>query len=321
MITRQEATKKMQTQEFWMTRPSVETIQEYIKAGIDPNMTAYHKDYSYAKYPILTMAAQYVPDAIPLLIKAGADVNQPDYQGETPVEAASYWSAIKPKALKYLLTAGGDFKKETDTSMGCANPEGQAVLDQLKSSIGFFLPSPGRLNCLGWLLSEGANMYDDPDDKVAEETRQKMKMLFEAGINPDAPARYNQAPIFSTTCNGYLKATQIILDCGGNPNVCNREGNTPLIEMGKSMAEYFENGWRSASEIYRENAEMIKLLVRYGADVTLQNPKGESFLSLTDSMPYIRDLVQAFMPNTPRKVASSQKMKISKSKIDEYQKS
>ena len=321
MITKQEATKKMQTKEFWTACPSVETIQEYIKAGIDPNMMVRRSDYSYDKYPILTMAAQYVPEAIPVLIKAGADVNKTDDQGETPVEAASYWSAIKPKALRYLLTAGGDFKKETDTSMGCANPEGQAILDQLKSSIGFCLPSPGRLNCLGWLLSEGANMYDDPDDKVAEETRQKMKMLFEAGIDPNAPARYNEPPIFSTTCNRYIKATQIILDCGGDPNVRNSAGNTPLIEMGKRMADDVNRWGRSQIEIYREHAEIIECLISRGADPTLQNSRGESFLSLTASMPYIRDLVKAYVPETPRKVISSQKTKISKSKVDEYQKS
>ena len=195
MITKQEATEKLQQQEFWKTKPSLEMIKECLQAGVDPDMMAWHKEYAYAKYPILTMAAEYVPEAIPLLIRAGARVNQPDYQGETPIEAASYWSAIKPRALKYLLEASGDFKKETDTTMGCSNPEGQAILDHLQSTMGFFLPSPGKLNCLGWLLSEGANMYDDPNDEYAEETRQKMQMLFEAGIDPNAPARYNEPPI------------------------------------------------------------------------------------------------------------------------------
>ena len=319
MITKQEATEKLRHQEFWMTHPSVKTIQECLNAGIDPNMTACHQRYSYAKYPILTMAAEYAPETVPMLIKAGANVNQGDYQGETPVEAASYWSAIKPIALKYMLEAGADIKKETDTTMGCQNPEGQAILDQLKSSIGFVLPSPGRLNCLGWLLSEGANMYDDPDDEIAEETRQKMRMLFEAGIDPNAPARYNEPPIFSTTCNRYVKATRIILECGGDPNVKNPEGNTVLIEMGKRMSEDVSRGWRSATDVYRENAEIISLLLGYGADPTIQNAKGESFLSLTTSMPYVQNLVQAFVPDTPRKVASSPKAKVPKSKIDDYQ--
>ena len=321
MITKKEATEKLSRQEFWMTHPTPAVIQECLEAGIDPNMTACHQRYSYAKYPILTMAAEYAPETVPLLIKAGANVNQGDYQGETPVEVASYWSAIKPIALKYMLEAGADIKKETDTSMGCANPEGQAILDTLKSSCGFALPSPGRLNCLGWLLSEGANMYDDPDDKVAEETRQKMRMLFEAGIDPNAPARYNEPPIFSTTCNRYVKATRIILECGGDPNVKNSEGNTALIEMGKRMSEEVRRGWRSSAAAYQENAEMISLLLGYGADPTIQNAKGESFLSLTASMPYVQNLAQAFTSNTPRKLASSPKARIPKSKIDDYQNS
>ena len=296
-------------------------IKECLQAGVDPDMMAWHKEYAYAKYPILTMAAEYVPEAIPLLIRAGARVNQPDYQGETPIEAASYWSAIKPVALKYLLEAGGDFKKETDTTMGCSNPEGQAILDHLQSTVGFFLPSPGRLNCLGWLLSEGANMYDDPEDTYAEETRQKMKMLFEAGIDPNAPARYNEPPIFSTTCNGYLKATQIILDCGGNPNVRNSKGNTALIEMGKDMLEDLNCWHRSSAEIYRRKAPLIQLLLSYGADATIQNPKGESFLSITKDIPFVRDLVQtAQSQNAPKRIAKNRKT-VSRAKIDEHQKS
>jgi len=321
MITKQEATEKLQQQEFWKTKPSLEMIKECLQAGVDPDMMAWDKEYAYAKYPILTMAAEYVPEAIPLLIRAGARVNQPDYQGETPIEAASYWSAIKPVALKYLLEAGGDFKKETDTTMGCSNPEGQAILDHLQSTMGFFLPSPGKLNCLGWLLSEGANMYDDPNDEYAEETRQKMQMLFEAGIDPNAPARYNEPPIFSTTCNKYVKATQIILECGGDPNVRNQEGNTPLIEMAKNMAEYYERGWCSADRIYRENAELIKLLIQYGADVTIQNPKGDSFLSIAGNIPYIRDLVPVTQAeNKPKRITRHSGVK-GRSQKDDRQKS
>ena len=318
MITKKQATEKLKQQEFWKTKPSLETIKECIQAGIDPNMMAWSEKYSYAKYPILTMAAEYVPEAIPLLIKAGAKVNQPDYQGETPVEAASYWSAIKPVALKYLLEAGGDFKKETNTSMGCANPEGQAILNSLQSSMGFFLPSPGKLNCLGWLLAEGANMYDDPNDTYAEETRQKMKMLFEAGINPDAPAHYNEPPLFSTTCNRYLKATQIILECGGNPNVRNPDGNTVLIEIAQRMVE--DRRYMATMEIYRKYGELLKLLLRYGADMTIQNSKGESFLSIAKDIPFVQDLTRTAQGGVAKKIRT-QRPKIRKSKVDEYQKS
>ena len=313
MITKQEATKKLQQQEFWMSKPSIELVKECIQAGVDPNLLAWHSDYSYAKYPILTYAAEYLPEAVPLLIEAGADVNKPGYEGETPVESASYWSAIKPESLRYMLAANANIKKQVNVTLGCSNPEGQAVLDMLKSQMGFCLPDPGSLNCLGWLLSEGANMYDDPDDKVAEETRQKMRMLFEAGIDPNAPARYNQAPIFSTTCNGYVKATEIILECGGNPNVTNREGDTVLIEIARSMVEESryarvrkELGMTTSQDTnwmtYRKYGDMLKLLFRYGADATMKNPKGESFLSIAGEFPFVQDLGKVLQTGDSEKV-------------------
>ena len=203
-----EATERITNYQFWEEKPTMADIQECIDAGADLTELVQTK-YGYT-YPLAYYAAQYLPDAIPMMVKAGMDINQSCREG-TAVELASYCMSVKPLGMKRLLENGADIHVKTaNAGLGCTNPEGQAILDQIQANSGFSLPSYTDISCVGWALIEGVNMSDDPDDQSAEEQRQKVAMLFEAGIHPDAPAKDGEPAIFSTTFNGYEKATQMI---------------------------------------------------------------------------------------------------------------
>ena len=92
-MNKYEATEKITDYKFWEDTPTMADIQECIDAGADLTELVQTK-YSYT-YPLAYYAAQYLPDAIPVLVKAGMDINQACQEG-TAVELASYCSCVKP---------------------------------------------------------------------------------------------------------------------------------------------------------------------------------------------------------------------------------
>ncbi len=303
-MNRYEATEKITNYKFWEAEPTLAAIQECIDAGADLTELVQTK-YGYT-YPLAYYAAQYVPDAIPVMVKAGMNINQSCQEG-TAVELASYCSCVKPLGMKRLLENGANIHVKTaNVSLGCPNPEGQAILGQIQAVSGFTLPSGTDISCVGWALMEGVNMCDDPDDEAAEEQRQKVAMLFEAGIHPDAPAKDGEPPIFSTTFNGYEKATQMILDHGGNINAKSVKGDTALTDMGKAIARDFEMKWVKKGGVAMTDAEKdqslarqylkrLNLLISKGADPCLPDGDGKSFEhGPAAQIPFVAQLIKIY---------------------------
>lgn len=299
-----EATRRITDYKFWESKPTIWEIQDCINAGADLTQLV-RTEYRYT-YPLAYYAAQYVPDAIPLMVKAGMDINQACQEG-TAVELASYCSCVKPLGMKRLLENGANIHVKTaNAGLGCPNPEGQAILDKIQASGGFTLPSYTGITCVGWALIEGVNMSDDPDYKEAEEQRQKVAMLFEAGIHPDAPAKDGEPPIFSTTFNGYEKATQMILDHGGNINAKSAKGDTALTRVGKAIARDFQCNWVKEGGVPMNNDERnevlareylarLNLLISKGASLNLPDGDGYSFENGPASkIPFVAQLIKVY---------------------------
>ncbi len=303
-MNKYEATRKITDYQFWDDKPTTADIQECIDAGADLTQLVRTK-YGYT-YPLAYYAAQYLPDAIPALVKAGMDINQSCQEG-TAVELASYCSSVKPLGMKRLLENGANIRTQTaNAGLGCTNPEGQAILDKLKAAGGFTLPSYTGISCVGWALIEGVNMCDDPDDEYAEEQRQKVAMLFDAGIHPDAPAHDGEPPIFHTSCCGYEKATQMILDHGGNINAKSTKGDTALTDLGKSIARDFKMNWVKDGNVPMTDSEKneclarqyfknLNLLISKGASLNLPDGEGKSFeTGPASKIPFVAELIQIY---------------------------
>lgn len=303
-MNKYQATEKITDYQFWEAKPTMEDIQEYIEAGADLTELVQTK-YGYT-YPLAYYAAQYLPDAIPMMVKAGMDINQSCREG-TAVKLASYCSSVKPLGMKRLLENGANiYTKTASAGLGCSNPEGQAILDKIQAMSGFMLPISIDISCVGWALLEGVNMYDDPDDKAAEEQRQKVAMLFEAGIHPDAPAKDGEPAIFSTTFNGYEKATQMILDHGGNINAKSVKGDTALTRVGKAIASDFKMKWVKEGNIPMTDAEKneclarqylkrLNLLISKGASLKLPDGEGKSFeTGPAAQIPFVAQLIRVY---------------------------
>lgn len=303
-MNKYEATQKITDYEFWENKPTMEDIQECIDAGADLTKLVRTK-YDYT-YPLAYFVAQYLPDAIPVMVRAGMDINQSCQEGSA-VELASYCMSVKPLGMKRLLENGADIHVKTaNAGLGCPNPEGQAILDKIQAAGGFTLPSYTGVTCVGWALIEGVNMRDDPDDKEAEEQRQKVAMLFDAGIHPDAPAKDGEPPIFSTSFNGYEKATQMILDHGGNINAKSAKGDTALTRVGKAIARDFQANWVKEGNVPMNEAEKneclardylrrLNLLISKGASLNLPDGEGKSFeTGPAAQIPFVAELIRVY---------------------------
>ena len=306
-MNKYEATQKITDYKLWEAKPTMEDIQECIEAGADLTELVQTK-YGYT-YPLAYYAAQYLPDAIPMMVKAGMDINQSCREG-TAVKLASYCSSVKPLGMKRLLENGANiYTKTASAGFGCPNPEGQAILDKIQAMSGFMLPTSTDISCVGWALIEGVNMSDDPDYEEAEEQRQKVAMLFEAGLHPDAPASDGEPAIFSTTFNGYEKATQMILDHGGNINAKSVKGDTALTRVGKAIANDFKMKWVKEGNIpmtdeekneclARQYLKRLNLLISKGASLNLPDGEGKSFeTGPASQIPFVAELIRVYHEN------------------------
>lgn len=112
-MNKKEATEKITSYGFWKEKPSKEEIKECIKAGADLSQFVQVSAID-TPYTITAIAAQECPDALEDLVKAGADVNQPDPQGQTAIHIAAEYSAVSPKTLQKLIDLGADIHMQSE---------------------------------------------------------------------------------------------------------------------------------------------------------------------------------------------------------------
>ena len=78
---------------------------------------------------------------------------------------------------------------------------------------------------------------------------------------------YGWSPVFCSVQNGYADALQYFLDHGGDPNLPDKNGCTPLMEVFDSIFSRAE-----------KRVRMTELLLKYGADVNRKDKKGRTVL-------------------------------------------
>ena len=111
-MNKEEATKKITRCDFWREKPTRKEIKECIKAGADLSQLV-RMSGGEIPYTITAMAAQKCPDALDDLVKAGADVNQQDPQGQAAIHIAAEYSAVSPKTLQKLIDLGADIHQQS----------------------------------------------------------------------------------------------------------------------------------------------------------------------------------------------------------------
>ncbi len=97
------------------------------------------------------------------------------------------------------------------------------------------------------------------------------------GANPDfATKDSNQTPLNNAVLYGNFEMVELLLrSAGANPNIANKLGFTPLNNA-----------------VVKDKADLVGLLIEYGADKNIKNSKGVSALDNATNKPQILELLE-----------------------------
>ena len=152
-----------------------------------------------------------------LLLEAGADIDNADFYGRTPLHLSAQCGHLD--CLQLLLEAGA----ETDK----ADPNGNAALHWAAWS--------GRLDCLRLLLQAGADknkgdtMGRTPLHGAAECGHLDcLRLLLEAGADKDKVDTTGETPLHKAARVGHPECLRLLLEAGADASARNKHGHTPL---------------------------------------------------------------------------------------------
>ena len=155
------------------------------------------------------------------LIKAGADVNLRNNQGDTPLYRAALDKAADNNRLEIiqeLIKAGAD--------VNLRNNEGDTPLSKATFH--------GRLEIVQKLIKAGAdvNLRNNQGDTPLYDAAfygylEIVQELIKAGADVNVKVR-GDTPLHNAAENGYLEIVQELIKAGADVNLRNNQGDTPL---------------------------------------------------------------------------------------------
>jgi hypothetical protein len=142
----------------------------------------------------------------------------------------------------------------------------------------------GRLDAMEELLAAGADCNEvlpmgAPLHLTAEfDTRfyqeevvvKALQLLLARGANPNSTDKHGRTPLHLAVANGHLLCVQALLEGGANPNLKHVEGNTPLHTIVLTDNQ----------KPHRQREAIARLLLVHGADLTIRNGDGKRPLDI-----------------------------------------
>ena len=185
------------------------------------------------------------------LIEKGADVNNADKDGESPLHKAAVEGHTE--VVKLLIDAGADVNK--------ANEVGWTPLHK---AAGY-----GHTEVVKLLIDAGAvdkdvNKADAYDATLlyhaaADGRTEAVKLLIEAGADVNKAAKDGKTPLYWAAWGGHKEMVRLLIAKGADVNKAAKDGWTPLH-------------WAA----WRGHKEMVRLLIAKGADVNKANEVGRT---------------------------------------------
>lgn len=202
------------------------------------------------------------------LIGAGADVNQPEPDGSTPLLWAAYHSDVE--MVKALLAAGAD--------PDAANRFGMTPLMQASRY--------GDAEVIRALLDGGASLDVEHPEGVTplmmaarSGSVPAVTLLLERGSDPNAvESQWNQTALMWAAAEGHLDVVDVLLDAGADPNI---QARVTELTRRSTRTDFPTGGFTALMWAARNGDEaIVRRLVEGGADINMKNGDGATALML-----------------------------------------
>ena len=194
------------------------------------------------------MREVYIQKSWPILLDAGADVNEQNIDGQTALQLASEFEFTE--SVKILLAQEGInvnlWNDDGETPLSLASKEGHTEIVKMLLNAGALVN-----------VEEDENMMDvEEEDELPSNTALMMASEF-----------------------GRTEIVKILLDAGAHVNTVANDGyDTAITLANRKWRELANRNWYEDSSNKEKYEEIIELLIRKGATI----PEGDEYQGLRD---------------------------------------
>lgn len=250
---------------------AMEAVRAHVRSGASLNTPNV-----FGATPLHYAAARAWPEAVELLLSAGASTAAADAQGQSPLHVVGAGLPVRARAraetsrvAEMLITAGAERDardRDQCTPLLTAALRGDAPLvrvllargadatatDHGGSSAVLLAAEAGNVDVVRALVAAGAdvnrgNCWQVTPLMAAVRTRTPaiVKLLLELGAKVDARTEFGDTPLHGAVWANDLEIAQMLLRAGADPAARNKGGRTPRDDAhDPRMRELLEN-WRT----------------------------------------------------------------------------
>lgn len=220
-------------------------------------------------------------NAIKVLITKGANVNQTNDDGITPLSAALYGDIYKKpnfEIVKLLVENGADVNAKDDKreNVSQMTPLSKSIYEDnleiakylIDNGADITAQDSGGLTPLHWICNK--RIYYKNNDRNIE-IYEFAKMLIEKGADVNAEKEFSkETPLFLAIRKSeidYMNIMKLLIENGANVNHKNENETTPLMATAESL-----------------NISAVKLLLENGADINAKDRFGSTALNYANGV-------------------------------------